>query len=209
MVLIPLSPRRKPAPAQCLPTDRMIARTTATLALVAGLAACNPPPADEAPPAPAATDEAPLEVDEPSLAPPPGTPAAAADDHDDCEHDPTWHAWAEAQQLAAERQAPMLLYVYADWCPRCRELAPVLDECAVREPADGVVFVRHNQDVEAPWLRDLVGDHDTYVPRVMFLDADGHRMDLVSPHPRYPFFYTPSMRDALLANIGQALARGG
>ena len=44
---------------------------------------------------------------------------------------------------------------------------------------------------------------------VMFLDAEGHRMDLVSPHPRYPYFYTPSMREALLANIGQALAHGG
>ena len=47
----------------------MTARTTASLAFVAALAACNPPPADEAPPATAPTDEAPLEVDEPSLAP--------------------------------------------------------------------------------------------------------------------------------------------
>lgn len=187
----------------------MIARTATSLALVAAVGGCNPPPADDTTPASAEPEAQALESDEPSLAPPPGTPAAAADDHESCEHDPTWHAWSEAREMAAERQSPMLLYVYADWCPRCRELAPVLDECAVREPADGVVFVRHNQDVEAPWLRDVVGDTDTYVPRVLFLDAEGRRMDLVSPHPRYPFFYTPSMREALVTNIGQALAQGG
>lgn len=113
-----------------------------------------------------------------------------------------WLAWSEASALALAENRPMMLFVYADWCPRCRELEPVLDRPEVRQAGcNKLVMVRQNQDEEPAWLRTTVGDPQTYVPRVIFLNPDGTMRAEVSPHPRYPLFYTPSMVEALMSNM--------
>lgn len=113
-----------------------------------------------------------------------------------------WLSWPEGSIVAASEQRPMMVFVYADWCPRCRELEPVLDRPEVRDAGcNKLVMVRQNQDEDSGWLRTTVGDNETYVPRVMFLNPDGTMRSEVSPHPRYPLFYTPSMVEALMTNM--------
>lgn len=115
-----------------------------------------------------------------------------------------WMTWDEGYAAAQASRTPIMLYVYGEWCARCRELEPVLDRADVVAATDGLIRIRQDTDVPAPWLADIVGDRNSYVPRVLFLHPDGSRTDLVSPHPRYPYFYTPSMVDALLENVEAA-----
>jgi thiol:disulfide interchange protein len=107
---------------------------------------------------------------------------------------------AAVAQAAAENR-PMMVFVYTDWCPRCGELEPVFNESAIVQAANGLIPVRHNQDENPAWLQQLAQDYEEYVPRVLFLNPDGSLMSIVSSHPRYPYFYTPAMRDTLVANM--------
>lgn len=171
-------------------------------------AACNPPapidaPAESttsatatpvSPPAPAAPT--------PAAAPPTDSVAPVAADS------VQWMPWEQALARAQAENRAMMVLVYADWCSRCRELRPVFDDPRVVEASRNLVMVQHNQDEAAPWLQSVVGDTQSYVPRVMFLNPDGtQKTELISPHPRYPLFYVPQMLDVLVSNMAAA-ARG-
>jgi hypothetical protein len=46
----------------------------------------------------------------------------------------------------------------------------------------------------------------SYVPRIFFFGPDGNlRRDITSPHPRYPYFYTPRGVDALKRSMRAAV----
>ena len=96
-----------------------------------------------------------------------------------------WKPWDEARSISAETGKPLCLVVYADWCPRCKELAPAfLDD-----------------DVKA-----LTAQYGGYVPRIFFFDASGQvREDVTSGHTRYPYFYTPRNLAALKASMRKAV----
>lgn len=116
-----------------------------------------------------------------------------------------WQSWDEGFAEAEQSGKSMMLFVYAEWCGRCRELEPVFTEASVIDAARELIMIRHDQDQGGAWLEEVVGDSSTYVPRVIFLNPDGSmQRDLTSTHPRYPLFYTPRMRDDLIANMGSA-----
>jgi thiol:disulfide interchange protein len=160
--------------------------------LAGAVSGCNPPSAS-VPVEPVAT-RAPVVAEAPIVAQAVEAPSEV-----------TWASWEEGSTRAAAANQPMMLFVYADWCGRCSELEPVFSQPAVLEASRGLVMIRHDHDQPAPWLENTVGDTDTYVPRVLFLNPDGSRRAEVSPHPRYPLFYTPSMVDALIANMRAAV----
>ena len=65
-------------------------------------------------------------------------------------------------------------------------------------------MVRQNQDAAPAWLTEQFGAYGNYVPRVFFVEPGGIvRADLVSGHPRYPYFYAPIALDPLIANLKQ------
>ncbi len=120
-----------------------------------------------------------------------------------------WYGWEEGLGLAKSEGKAVCLVVYADWCERCEELAPVFSQPGIAAMARGLVMVRQDQDEAPGWLRERFGEVGNYVPRVLFLDADGNlRADIQSGHPRYPYFYSHHVADRLLANMHTA-ARGG
>jgi len=136
---------------------------------------------------------------EPSSAPPSGL--AWGDKID-------WHSWESAQTIARSQGKAICVVVYAEWCARCKELAPVFEQPAVASAAAGLVMVHQDQDKPAAWLNEQLGGYGDYVPRVLFLSADGKvREDLTSGHPRYPHFYAPMVKDQLIANMRAATAR--
>jgi len=142
-------------------------------------------------------------VQEPSSgsAAPPVAAAADSGAHANVPAGMPWLSRDAAIAQAAAENRPMMVFVYTDWCPRCGELEPVFNESAIVQAANGLIPVRHNQDENPAWLQQLAQDYEEYVPRVLFLNPDGSRMSIVSSHPRYPYFYTPAMRDTLVANI--------
>lgn len=124
---------------------------------------------------------------------------------------PSSVAWQDyASGLAAARRdaKPVLILVYADWCSKCRALAPVFERPEIVQAASKLVMVRQNQDEPAEWLRQYADGQGNYVPRIFFLDAQGRPLPRVtSGHPRYPHFYPANQPAALLNSM--TLALGG
>lgn len=183
----------------------------ALLALTLALAACQrDDPAPAAPAAPATAEvQKPVEAQKPAEPPKTAqkTPraerkaAAAIKWPDGVEWADDWSA---ARARSAESGKPICLVVYADWCPRCKELTPVFADPEVIEASKGLVMVRQDNDAKPDWLM-AYADQGTYVPRIFFFGADGNlRTDLTSGHPRYPFFYTPTGKSALLRSMRAA-----
>jgi thiol:disulfide interchange protein len=143
-------------------------------------------------------------IEEPSMKEPSSVPASDLQWGDKI----AWRSWESAQSLARSQGKSIGLIVYAEWCARCKELAPVFEQPDVASAAADLVMVRHDQDQPAPWLKDKLGAYGTYVPRVLFLSPDGEvREDLTSGHPRYPYFYAALVQDTLVANMRAASAR--
>lgn len=112
--------------------------------------------------------------------------------------------WDAGLRRARTQGKGLLVLVYADWCARCKELTPALGDARVRALAKDVVLVRQNQDDNPAWLRERFGQYGRYVPRVFFVEPSGIvREDLVSQHPRFPYFYAATAIDQLVSNMKQ------
>ena len=112
--------------------------------------------------------------------------------------------WGTARQRSAETGRPICLVVYADWCPRCKELAPLFAEADLVEASKGLIMVRQDNDARPAWLQQYA-DQGSYVPRIFFFGKDGNlRTDITSGHPRYPFFYSSRQKKALVKSMKTA-----
>ncbi len=112
--------------------------------------------------------------------------------------------WATARAQSAETGKPICLVVYADWCPRCKELAPMFAEADLVEVSRGLIMVRQDNDARPDWLQ-AYADQGSYVPRIFFFGKDGNlRTDITSGHPRYPFFYSSRQKSALVKSMKTA-----
>ncbi len=75
------------------------------------------------------------------------------------------------QTEVADHTGPVVVDFYANWCPPCRALAPVLDRMA--SEFDGQIkFVKVNAD-ESPELADSFGV--TGLPTLILMDS-GHKV---------------------------------
>ena len=139
-------------------------------------------------------------------APPPGRPAAKADIKWDGPI--RWRPWDQGIAEAKTQGKPVCLVIYADWCPKCRSLAPVFKEPELAKLASDFVMIRQDSDERPAWLLERFGALGGYVPRIIFLDKSGKVLeDVTSGNPRYPFFYTPHVADTLKANM-RRVAKG-
>jgi len=116
-----------------------------------------------------------------------------------------WAAdWAAAQAASAESGRPICLVVYADWCPRCKELVPLFAEADLIEASKGLIMVYQDNDARPDWMQ-AYADQGSYVPRIFFFGPDGNlRTDITSGHPRYPFFYSSRQKKALIKSMKTA-----
>ncbi len=120
-----------------------------------------------------------------------------------------WQNWPDGLAKAAREHKGIGLLIYADWCPHCRELQPVLRDPATVHASQALVMIRQDADEPVPWLRERFGAYGTYVPRLFFLHPDGTlAVEIQSGNPRFPYFYQPQQGDALRAAMKQAAAFG-
>jgi thiol:disulfide interchange protein len=116
-----------------------------------------------------------------------------------------WRTWEEALPLAKRESKPILVLIYADWCPHCRTLAPAFADPQVEALAKHFVMVRQNHDDDPAWLEPYK-KYGGYVPRVFFFDSKGQmRDDITSGHPRYPFFYAGEHVDFLKQSMRRVI----
>jgi thiol:disulfide interchange protein len=111
-------------------------------------------------------------------------------------------SWEEGLAKAKESGTPICLVVYADWCPKCKQLAPVFRDPEVAKQAEKLVMILQDQDEKPAWLKERFGEIPSYVPRVFFLTPEGElRTDLTGPNTKYPYFYWPQVSDWLKTNM--------
>jgi protein-disulfide reductase (glutathione) len=115
-------------------------------------------------------------------------------------------AWRGLDEGLAEAKSlgrPVMLVVHAAWCPRCRELKPRFSDPALVDASERFIMVNLDQDDEPQALR--YGPDGQYVPRVLFLDAQG-KVDPALSNPsrsKYKYFYMPN--DDLVGAMQRAL----
>ena len=115
-----------------------------------------------------------------------------------------WKSWEEAQSLSATQGKPIMLLIYTNWCPRCRELAPLFTDESIVKASDSFILVRQDQDERPAWLSQF-SHLGGYVPRIIFFGADGQpREDVTSGRGKYPYFYTPRSQAALARSMAKA-----
>lgn len=121
--------------------------------------------------------------------------------------DINWRSYEQGLAEAKSGNKPLCVVVYADWCPRCHELAQSFQNPELEALAKRVVMVRHNADQPGAWLdAPALAQHGKYVPRVFFFTPQGDfAPSITSGHPRYPFFYAANAPLALQQSIQAAL----
>jgi thiol:disulfide interchange protein len=178
-------------------------RKTMMVLMVAGLAmttACLDAPAPEANATPKTQAATVIPAVAPKAAPPPAKPAG---------HMAKWPTsidWTDYESgLAAAKKTkqPICLIVYADWCPKCRSLAPALADPELVELSKSFVMIKQDQEAKPAWLA-AYNSLGGYVPRIFFLKPDGAvREEINSGHPRYPYFFAahqiPKLKAAMRA----------
>ena len=117
-----------------------------------------------------------------------------------------WRSFEEGQAEAKALGRPMMLVVWTSWCPNCRALKkPFSKNDEIRELSHQFVMVNVDQD-ELPMVSRIGPDGD-YIPRVIFLDAEGEVDTAVlnSKRRRSLYFYSPV--DDVPAKMREALER--
>lgn len=118
-----------------------------------------------------------------------------------------WRSYEKGLEEAAKSGKSICVVVYADWCPKCRKLAPAFSKPNVVKASKDLVMVLQDADAEPEWLNTAFGKYGRYVPRVFFLDSAGNvREELKSSHPRYPYFYAASQVPLLEKRMKEAAA---
>jgi thiol-disulfide isomerase/thioredoxin len=150
-----------------------------------------------------------------SAAPAPATAAAAikpaankpAGPHLELPANVDWQSWETGLARAKAENKPVVLLVWAHWCPRCRELAPTFGDPEIAELSKQLVMVEQNADDRPAWLSEKFDSlYGGYVPRVFVLRPDGTvRADVTSGNPQYPYFYVPHNKAALVESLKKAL----
>lgn len=117
-----------------------------------------------------------------------------------------WHSWEAGLARARAESKPMMVVVYADWCPKCRALGPVFEDPQIAALAERLVMVRQDHDAAPAWLKPFNEKYGGYVPRIFFFTPDGKiRENVTSGHPRYPYFYAASHVNVLKRSMRQAI----
>lgn len=176
--------------------SRALPRSTTSLALALTFAlaplACVPPPGEEA------SRASPSTAKRKATIPADGWNDAIA-----------WRGLDEGLREAAKDQRPIMMVVHTAWCSKCRALKQVFNEDAQLERlSEQFVMVHVDQDVTP--AATLYAPDGQYIPRVMFLDAQGKLDESLSNRNRtqkFRYFYTP--QEDLVATMREALERHG
>lgn len=99
---------------------------------------------------------------------------------------------------ARKDHKPVVLVVYTDWCPHCKNYSRVFGDPRVVAMADKYVMIRVNQDQDGAMTTSYSPD-GSYVPRTLFLTPEGQlRAELTGNNPRFVHFLDESRAESLL-----------
>ncbi len=120
-----------------------------------------------------------------------------------------WRGLEEGLREAKQTGRPLMMVVHTQWCPKCRALKQTFNEDPqVERLSESFVMVHVDQDAEPS--ATLYAPDGTYIPRVVFLDAEGKLDPELSNSNRtskFRYFYTP--QEDLVGTMREALDRHG
>ena len=178
-----------------------------TAALLLSLSACEPPQR-----AGEAKGEAQVQAAQATDSTPPTAPTEVrkatipADGWNDAI---AWRGFEEGLAEAQSTGRPLMMVVHTSWCSKCRALKGEFNaNPTIEELSRDFIMVHVDQDLVPQ--ATLYAPDGTYIPRVMFLDADG-KLDRELANPqrsgRFRYFYTP--QEDLVGTMREALDRHG
>ena len=117
-----------------------------------------------------------------------------------------WKTWEEGLAVARKENKPILLYVYADWCPHCRETAQNFgkDKELVRLSKQ-FVLISQDRDRNPAWLRENFCRYVKAIPLFFFLKSDGAFLPEITNGSEHPYNYSPQDPSALKLNMRKVL----
>lgn len=117
-----------------------------------------------------------------------------------------WFSYEEGLAEAKRTGKAMMALIYADWCPKCHLVPPLLVQPDFVKLASQFVLIRQDHEADAAWLRAIDAKQGTYLPRILFLKPDGSVNEaLTSGNPRYPYFYALQTPQTLKDSMRHAL----
>lgn len=88
-----------------------------------------------------------------------------------------WYSYNEGLQEAKETNKPIMLILYADWCPTCHAYKKIFYRNDILKASKNMIMIRINVD-EYPILSESFDADGNYVPRTFLLDSAGNRLNM-------------------------------
>ncbi|XP_059162533.1 thioredoxin domain-containing protein 12-like [Physella acuta] len=111
-----------------------------------------------------------------------------------------WVSLKEGQKLAKEQGKPAMIVFHKPWCRACKALRPRFANSREIEQMSNDFVMISVEDDEVPKSADLSPD-GAYIPRILFLDAEGNVMKHVvnkgSEGFKYYYYETDSIVDSM------------
>jgi protein-disulfide reductase (glutathione) len=131
--------------------------------------------------------------------------AAAGNDETWGEDKIAWRTPEAGLAEAARDHKPMMVVIYANWCPHCRNYSKVFDDLEVANASKKFVMIKANSE-EAESFAAKYAPDGSYIPRTLFLNADGSiKQDVRAQNPRFAYFYDEHDPKPLLAAMSKAV----
>lgn len=118
-----------------------------------------------------------------------------------------WQDWDAGLKQATAKGKPILVLMHTDACPKCTLLGHVFNNNKdVQKLAKSMVLV-HIDGGRAPMpLMQRFARFGSYVPKIVFLKADGTPMDqITSGNGNFPYYFQPSRPEGLLSAMQRAV----
>ena len=100
-----------------------------------------------------------------------------------------WRTLDEGLQEAKQSGKTVMLVVYTNWCPHCRNYSKVFSDDRLVQASKKLVMIRMDQDQHKAEAARYAPDGQ-YVPRTLFLTSSGDIMqDVKAREDKFNYFY--------------------
>ncbi len=119
-----------------------------------------------------------------------------------------WREYKDGMDEAWREGKPVILIIYADWCPACKKYGDVFQDKRVVAESEKFIMIRINKDSNKELSRKY-GFDGQYIPRTIAMQANGHVMHEIYKQKTYRYYIGTDaerllklMKDAYAAGMG-------
>ncbi len=118
-----------------------------------------------------------------------------------------WQTYAAGLKLARRTHKPIMLVVFTEWCPHCRNYSAVFKDQRIVQLARKFVMIHVDKD-QQPDVSHLYAPDGEYIPRTYFLSSKAVLdQDIHAPRESFRYFYDERDPTSVLAGMHEAARR--